>query len=179
MIDWLTQFPALAAEAGGWSTSPFVAAALIVMGFVFIVAEIFTMSFGFFTLCTIASFVSGIWVAFNIGPVWGWGAVAVVFIGGPAFIVVMIKSLPHTRLGRKLIPENPKQEDVTAAGADGTLPALLGKEGVTLGMCRPVGVAEIEGQRYDVIAEGMAVNPGVRIRVVLVEGNRVVVREIQ
>jgi membrane-bound ClpP family serine protease len=179
MIDRLGPVLAQATESGGWGSSPLLAAALLLLGFVFIVAEVFTMSFGFFTLCTLACFVGGLAVAYAAGTGWFIGSLAGVAVGAPVFVVVMLKSLPHTRLGRKLIPENPKAEDVTASGADGSLPALAGKEGRTLGMCRPVGVAEIDGQRYDVIAEGMPINPGVRVKVVLVEGNRVVVREIQ
>ena len=179
MREWLAPVMAQTSGGSGWGSSPLVAAALILLGFAFIVAEVFTMSFGFFTLCTLACFVGGLAVAYAAGTGWFITFGVLVFVGAPAFVVIMLKSLPHTRLGRKLIPENPKSEDVTSSGADGTLPALAGKEGVTLGMCRPVGVAEIDGQRYDVIAEGMSINPGVRIKVVLVEGNRVVVREIQ
>ncbi len=179
MLEFLAQAGPETVEAGGWASSPLLAAALFLLGFIFIVAEIFTISFGFFTLCAIASFVGGLTVAYNAGLGWFIGFCVVAVVGIPAFIAMMLKALPHTRWGKRLIPDSPKAEDVTATGADATLRALMGKEGRTLGMLRPSGVALIDGKRYDVVAEGMPINAGRPIKVVLVEGNRVVVRELE
>lgn len=159
--------------------SPIMAAALLVLGFAFIVAEVFTISFGFFTLCAVASFVGALVIAWNAGMPWFIGALVVVVAGVPVFIGVLLRIMPRTPWGRRLIPNNPREADVTATGVDASLRELAGKEGRTLGMCRPSGIAEIEGKRYDVVAEGLPVNPDRPVRVVLVEGNRVVVREIE
>ena len=174
MLDLLAQ---TSTEPGTWT--PVLAGALILLGFVFIVAEVFTVSFGFFTLCAIASLAGGLYFAWSAGPWWLVGFSVVVVAGVPVFIVAMLRLLPRTRWGRRMIPEAPRLEDVTATGADASLRALMGREGRTLGMCRPSGIAEFDGQRYDVVAEGLPINPDRPVRVVLVEGNRVVVREIE
>lgn len=55
---------------------------------------------------------------------------------------------------------------------------LLGREGVALTMLRPSGTAEFDGDRVDVITAGEVVTKDSRIKVVEVEGNRVVVRTL-
>lgn len=159
--------------------SPIVAVALLVLGFIFIVAEIFTISFGFFTIASAGSFIGALVIAWKAGMPWFIGALVVVVVGVPVFIAALLRIMPRTPWGRKLIPNNPLEADVTATGIDASLRALAGKEGRTLGMCRPSGLAEIDGKRYDVVAEGLPINPDRPVRVVLVEGNRVVVREIE
>ena len=53
---------------------------------------------------------------------------------------------------------------------------LLGKEGVTITPLRPSGLVEVEQSRYDVVSEGSFVAAGNRVKVIRVEGSRVVVR---
>lgn len=56
---------------------------------------------------------------------------------------------------------------------------LVGKEGVSLTPLRPAGVAEFEGRRVDVVSEGGFVAAGTPVRVITVEGSRIVVRTVQ
>ena len=44
---------------------------------------------------------------------------------------------------------------------------------------RPAGTATIQGERIDVVSEGSFINANQRVKVVKVEGMRVVVREEQ
>ena len=53
---------------------------------------------------------------------------------------------------------------------------FLGRTGLTLTTLRPSGMAEIDGERVDVVASGEFIPQGVLIEVVLVRGSRVVVR---
>lgn len=54
----------------------------------------------------------------------------------------------------------------------------LGQDGRTLTTLRPAGIAQIGSERVDVVSEGMYIEQGKRIKVVAVEGMRVVVREM-
>lgn len=67
-----------------------------------------------------------------------------------------------------------------AGGASfvGNYAALLGKEGEAQTDLRPAGMVEIEGRRLDVVTAGELVEKSKRVRVVKVEGNRVVVKAI-
>ena len=53
-----------------------------------------------------------------------------------------------------------------------------GKEGESATDLRPAGVAVVEGRRLDVVTAGEMIPRGARVRVVKVEGNRIVVRAI-
>lgn len=55
---------------------------------------------------------------------------------------------------------------------------LVGKQGMTLTPLRPAGVVEIEGERLDVVSEGTFVDSQTFVKVVKVEGSRIVVRKI-
>ena len=52
---------------------------------------------------------------------------------------------------------------------------LVGKVGRTITALRPAGAVDVEGRRVDVVAEGVFVDAGREVRVVSVEGARVVV----
>jgi membrane-bound serine protease (ClpP class) len=62
---------------------------------------------------------------------------------------------------------------------DHGLDHLVGKEGVATTTLRPAGTAEVEGEPVDVITEGKFVPAGEPVRVVRVEGPRVVVRRTE
>lgn len=59
-----------------------------------------------------------------------------------------------------------------------TKPELVNCTGVTITQLRPSGTAFINGKRVDVVTEGMLIEQGASIKVVAVEGMRVVVREV-
>jgi membrane-bound serine protease (ClpP class) len=68
--------------------------------------------------------------------------------------------------------------DKDARGWKGTDPshqALLGKEGLAHTTLRPAGTALIDGVRVDVVTRGELIDARTRIKVIAVEGNRVVV----
>ena len=56
---------------------------------------------------------------------------------------------------------------------------LLGMEGVTLSLLRPAGQADIGGRRVDVVTEGEFIPKGVRVKVIKVEGFRIVVERVE
>lgn len=166
------------APPAGWESSLALAIFLVALGLAFIVAEIFIVSFGLLTVCSIASLAGGVVIAFNAGPGWGITFIVIEVIMIPVMIIGGFKWLPRSSWGRRLMPEGPKSEDVTATGVDSHQASLMGKEGRVVSMCRPAGSAEIDGTRCDVVSEGVTILVGRPVRVVEVEGNRVVVREI-
>jgi len=89
----------------------------------------------------------------------------------PLFVLLWLKVV-----GR-LFAVTTSEEGFTSAKEEHK--ALIGKEGVALSTLRPSGKALIDGQRVDVVARGEMVEPNTRIRVVLVEGNRIVVQIVR
>ena len=79
------------------------------------------------------------------------------------------KSLPKPRS----LSQNPRESK-----SPPDLRSLLGLEGRSLSMLRPAGKAEFDGRPVDVLSEAGLIQAGQKIRVVRVEGARVVVRQI-
>jgi membrane-bound serine protease (ClpP class) len=94
------------------------------------------------------------------------------------FIVLvyfMIKYLPKTMWWKKFILTH-EENEAQGYSAAASLDRFMGKEGVAHTLLRPAGIADIEGERVDVVSEAEYINPGTKIVVTKVEGTRVVVR---
>lgn len=146
--------------------------ALLAAGMLLIGAEIFVPgavvgSLG--ALCLAA----GAWMAFTISPVLGGYVTAGVVLMVGITVVLWIKFFPRSPMGRHMT----LSEDGKAFKASDSHAALVGKDGVAQSELRPAGFALIDGKRIDVVTEGSLVPRGTAIRVVRVEGNRVVVRK--
>lgn len=148
---------------------------LMVVGLALVVAEVFFVSFGVLSVLAAVSMVSAIFLAFTQhGQAAGIALLVVAAVGVPAAIAFALKALPRTWLGRRLILAGP-DHDPTRAGQEPGLERFLHKRGVTISPLRPAGFARIEGERVDVITRGEMLAKGVPVKVVQVEGNRVVV----
>ena len=176
MFEFLSDVTVLA-TAGGWEENLALALFLVGMGLVFILGEIFFVSFGLLTLCSLSSFVGALVIAFNRSAGCGVTFILIEIVLIPVMLVIGLRKMPRTRWGRRLIPDGPTEEEVTGTGVPAGLEALVGKAGRTMTMCRPAGTAEIDGRRYDVVSEGVTIPVDKSVQVVDVEGNRIVVRE--
>src|SRR5665648_531229 len=55
---------------------------------------------------------------------------------------------------------------------------FLDKQGIALSLLRPTGTADFSGERLDVVTEGTFITSGSKIKVIAVEGTRVIVRQV-
>jgi len=86
-----------------------------------------------------------------------------------------ITYFPRTRAGKKMI----LAETETGARTQSPQPGdWIGREGVAQTILRPAGVAMIGGMRLDVVAESGVIESGIPVRIVAVNENRLVVREL-
>ncbi len=90
-------------------------------------------------------------------------------------VFLAIKLVPRSRLARSVFLRV-SEDGFSSTSED--LSGLKGREGISLTYLRPAGKAEIDGKRIDVVTEGNLIQKGKRVRVIEVEGSRVVVREI-
>lgn len=105
----------------------------------------------------------------------GLAAVAVVLLSA-ALLGAWLKLLPRTKMG-KVLTLSSDGSAFKAVKSDAR--ALVGKEGVALTNLHLAGIAQIDGKRIDVVAESSFIDAGSTIRVVKVEGNRIVVRQVK
>ncbi len=144
---------------------------LLALGFILLFLEVFVPG-GVLGVLGGVLIVYACYLAFGLSPLWGTIAVGLSVI----VAIVAVRLVARSRLGRKLVLEDAGARDWKAAEAG--LEDLLGCEGRTLTQLRPAGLAEIEDQRVDVVADNELIDAGVPIRVCEIEGNRVVVEAI-
>jgi len=143
----------------------------LITGLLFVGAEIFVPGGVLGTigaLGLIAAMVLGFVAYPAAGP---YLAVGIIVLTGIA-IALWIRIFPKTPLGRRMAVSHNLGE---AKGTEEGAPELLGKTGEALSALHPGGFARIAGRRVDVITEGGMIARGEQIRVVQVEGNRIVV----
>ena len=147
-------------------------AALMAVGMVLLVAEVAIIpGFGVAGVSSALLLAGGVFLAWSRYGI-TWGVCSLLIAGLLAAGIIVIA--PRTRAGRSLVLKAAITEQHPADG----LEALVGQTGVALSTLRPTGAAEIAGRRVDVVTDGDFVVAGSRIRVVSVEGNRVVVATI-
>ena len=72
----------------------------------------------------------------------------------------------------------PFLSDATVGDIGTERPELVGQSGTALTQLRPSGTALLHGKRVDVVTEGGLIEKGADVKVVAVEGLRVVVRAL-
>ncbi len=118
---------------------------------------------------------SSFWMAYTrVSNMFGTYFVSIGVVFGMFCLFLSIRMFPRTRFSKKLFLGNDESD---FKSTDVELKSLEGKEGVTLTKLRPAGKARIDGKKVSVVTEAAFVDEGKEVRVVEVEGNRVVVRE--
>lgn len=149
---------------------------LYVVGLVLICLEVFVPggilgTIGFFLI------VSSIWIAFvRLGSVGGSYFLVGSLVLAMGSLYVVMRFGTKTRLSKKIFLQS------TEKGFRSTsenLEDLKGRTGISLTTLRPSGKALIDGRKVNVVTEGVFLDRGSKIKVVMVEGNRVVVRRIE
>ena len=92
--------------------------------------------------------------------------------------LIMLRFLPRLPFGRRLILETGLGAGQQYGSAPDSDLHWLGKQGRASSALRPAGIAEIEGQRVDVVSEGELIDAGQVVEVTRVDGNRIVVRRL-
>jgi membrane-bound serine protease (ClpP class) len=149
--------------------------ALLVAGILLVGLEIFVPG-GVLGVLGGLCLVGAIVVGFQMSPTAGWLGLIVAVLGTAGGLWLWIRIVPKTRLGQQLT--------LSADGKDFKAPSetrkqWLGREGIAQSDLRPSGIARIDGQRVDVVAEGAWIPAGTPIRVVAVDGIRVTVRPVE
>ncbi len=101
-------------------------------------------------------------------------------VGTPALVLVGLKMFPKTFVGKKLILGDAQDQQRGFTSYSGEqYRGLAGKQGTALTMLRPSGMVMIDDRKYSVVTGGDLIEKGSRVRVVKVEGSRIVVRRLK
>jgi membrane-bound serine protease (ClpP class) len=146
------------------------AIALLVAAMLLCFVEVFIPSLGVITMFAVCCAAGSCYFGFQVG-----GTAGIIFI--PANLLGMLASFA---LAFKLLPMSPlahKKSAVEDTPYQAVTPVddLAGTAGVAFTDLRPGGTAIISERKVDVVAEGGYIEEGARIKVLRVEGTKVVV----
>jgi membrane-bound serine protease (ClpP class) len=147
---------------------------LVIAGFLLVLFEIFVPGgiLGVIGACLV---VVGIVAAMIQDVAWGTGLLVISSAAGLFGFYLWLKFFPRSPMGRMVILENDAKD---WHGFDPEQEKLVGKVGVSHTPLRPAGIAIVDGQRLDVVTRGERIPANQAVRVIEVEGNRVVVTAI-
>jgi membrane-bound serine protease (ClpP class) len=155
-------------------------------GLVLLVLEIFVIpGFGIAGVFGIGALLAGLTLSL-IGGGASWqfiltaaGRVVFSLLFAAAASLLLLRYLPRLPGGRRLILDVGLSSGAGYASAPEDDRGWLGKSGTTVTPLRPAGIADIDGQRVDVVSDGEFIDSGAPIRVTRVDGNRIVVRRLR
>lgn len=149
------------------------------IGTALLVIEVFMPGFGIAGISGLV--LEGVSIALtliNHGPFAALGLAIVVLALVGIVISITLRSATKGRLSKSPLVLNKAEtssEGYNAANND--MEVLIGKEGVVTTTLRPVGMAEIEGVRLNVVSDAEFIPKGTPVRVSRVDGLRVIVRK--
>lgn len=150
---------------------------LFIVGIILMLVEAFLVpGFGFAGITGLGALVLSIIIA-SASIEQAIISLIIAIFGTVVLVAISFRFMKTRSLWNKLILGVRQQNSEGYIAPEAKLSELLGAEGVTLTPLRPAGSAEINGMRIDVVSEGGFVPPETKIKVVKVEGTRVVVRQ--
>jgi Membrane-bound serine protease (ClpP class) len=146
----------------------------LIVGVGLLVVEVFVPGFGLPGISGIALLTVGIIITWNTyGPVAGLAVTLIALALAGIAISVSVKSAATGKLSKSALILKETTQTVDHEETE----ALLGREGVTVTVLNPVGVADFDGVRLNVVSEGTFLAKGAKVQVTKVEGTKIIVRE--
>ena len=116
--------------------------------------------------------VTGVVLGFLQSAVLGFALSSGVLVLGVIVFNLWVKFFPKTSIGKEIFLDKDAKD---WQGYEKSNKELLGLSGITHTALRPSGLAVINDQRVDVVTQGELIDKGEPIKVLEVEGNRIVV----
>lgn len=163
----------LMAGVTGW-----LAVFIFLLGLLAIFLEIFVIpGFGMAGIIGMGMVIWGVFLS-STSPVQAVISLSVAALGSVVLLYVMVKVLGRRGMWNRVILGTRLDSQTGYSAPKKGLDKYQDAEGFAVTPLRPAGAAEIMGDRVDVVTEGGFVPAGSPVRVVLIEGGRIVVRPI-
>ncbi|MGA2069515.1 MAG: NfeD family protein [Thermoguttaceae bacterium] len=153
---------------------------LLTLGLGLAVLEVFFPSAGILPLFAAALMLAAVVMGFREGAGVGMTILGLIVVVTPTVIILAFRVWPHTSIGRQMLLEAPRAEDVLPDDPDRVhLKGLIGQLGRAKCRMLPGGIVVIDGRTADAVSEGMVIEAGQQVRVIKVQANRLVVRPVE
>lgn len=150
---------------------------LFLGGIVLLVVELFVPGTGLFGVSGLLAILASIFLVLG-GDLQAISNMAVSLIVAVILFLFIARRLPNSKLWAHLVL---KEAETTQEGyvSANDYRKYLHKVGVTETFLRPAGTVIIDGDRLDVVSEGIYIQPGKKVTVIAVQGSRIVVRPVE
>ena len=149
---------------------------LLIAGFCILALELFVPSAGLLGVLAGCMIITSVVMAFLTSWYTGMVFLLVTLLLVPVMLILMIKIWPHTPIGKRLLADDETLTDVLPQGKHYDRGDLAGKTGIAKTMMLPSGQIVIDGQKYDAVSDGFAIEAGDRVKVVSIKENRIYVQ---
>ena len=147
---------------------------LFLAGICLIVAEMFDPGVGFFGITGIICFIACIIV--TAGSVMqGVILTAFTLVILAILFFVFLALMSKGRLPGRLVLRESTSAELGFSGTD-DMRHLMGRTGVVVSICRPVGNVDFDGMKLEVVSRGEYIEKGTQVEIIEIEGNRIVVK---
>ena len=148
----------------------------LIVGLALIVLEAFMPGFGIAGIAGIVLHVISVvltWI--NHGPVAALGMTIILLSIITIAISVSLRSAANGKLSRSKLVLKETESNEAGYRSSEDMQVFLGKEGVATTVLRPTGMAEFDDVKLNVVSDGEFIQSGTRVKIVRVEGSRIVV----
>lgn len=150
---------------------------LFVAGLILLGVEIFLIpGFGVTGITGIILALASLFLTFQ-NPVLGMYAISFAIVFAVITLTILAKYFGRSKVWQRIALQTSQTKEHGYL-APRARTELVGAVGEALSVLRPAGTALIDGERVDVISDGGYIQQGSSIKVVKVEGTKVIVREI-
>ena len=149
----------------------------LVFGLILVVIEMFHPGFGVMGISgTVLLIVGVILTAKSITEAFFMMSIILLILG--VVLIFVFHSATKGKLSKKLILKEAQKKETGYIGTE-DLDYFLDKEGVAYTVLRPAGTADLDGVKMDVVTQGEYIDKGARIKIIKVQGRRIVVEKIK
>lgn len=143
----------------------------LLMGMGLMIVEVFLPGFGLPGISGIVLIGTGIVIAgIHYGAVTAVGFLLVIIAILAVLISWLLRQAANGAKSKLFL------QDAQEMNQSEDMKVLIGRTGVAKSMLRPSGIGDFDGVRLNVVTEGGFIESGAKIRIVNVDGNRILVR---
>ena len=149
------------------------------LGIGFLILEAFMPGFGAPGITGVVLEVITLVLAWNAhGPMATLGLLLIVLATLAIAISTSLRSLSKGKLGKSTFILNETESNEAGYRTTEDMQVFVGREGTASTVLRPTGIADFDGVRLNVSSEGDFIAAGTKVRIISVEGHKILVRTI-
>jgi len=152
----------------------------LIVGLGLVVLEAFMPGFGLPGIAGVVLHIIAValtWI--NHGPVAALGMTIILLSIIAIAISVSLRSAANGKLSKSKLVLNETESNEAGYRSAEDMQVFLNKEGTATTVLRPTGMAEFDDVKLNVVSDGEFIQSGTKVRIVRVEGSRIVVRTVE